>query len=613
MNALLSLAAAPAAGTTAAKVAPARTAGAEAFGGALSSLLAAMPSMAVTTGKQTPSDPGTQDTKGTGPATSPAGADPAGTAGAAPAIFPLPATLAPARAAAPTFPARETGTVPDAGAAPAAPAAGTAPVIQANPTGTPLQLVAAVTTGMQTPSDPGTQDNEDTEGAGSATGLVGVDPVSTAEPAPAIFQLPVTPAPAVAAPATGTPSDVRTANTPATSAVGTTPVVQANMPGTPLQTSAPAPQASAAAPTGAQTPTHPATHEAEDTEGTGRAAAPAGADAASTAVSAPAIFSLPANPAPAHAAGLSLLVSGTGTVPDTDNAAAPAAPAAGPAPAVPANTPGTPWQTAAPVPAPPAAAAAHHGHVRPGLTSVAQEPRKAGDQAGVFPADTSVTAIPNATAPSPAPATPATVFGAAQTAPGGARVEAPASRLTVTAPAGDAAYLPGTPSPTSAPVVTAAAAAPASAPAPAVPVPPGFAAQLARPVFTLASAGTGEHTMTVAVDPENLGPVTVQAHISAAGVRVELFAASADGREALRQILPDLKRDLAGAGLNASLDLSAGNQPGSGQDAREQFFHRRAATAYPGGADSRQLPMNSQASGAAAGLYGTDGSLDVMA
>jgi flagellar hook-length control protein FliK len=119
--------------------------------------------------------------------------------------------------------------------------------------------------------------------------------------------------------------------------------------------------------------------------------------------------------------------------------------------------------------------------------------------------------------------------------------------------------------------------------------------------------------MTVAVDPENLGPVTVQAHISAAGVRVELFAASADGREALRQILPDLKRDLAGAGLNASLDLSAGNQPGGGQDAREQFFQRRGAIAYPGGTDSRQLPMKSQASLAAAGLYGTDGSLDVMA
>lgn len=246
-------------------------------------------------------------------------------------------------------------------------------------------------------------------------------------------------------------------------------------------------------------------------------------------------------------------------------------------------------------------------------------------------------AIPSTAVPS-TPATPAAAPRAAEAVPGTARTEAPVGRTVATDSAGDAAYSPGAPSSASAPAVVPASApapapalasgvapalvpgpvpttAPASAPppAPAVPVPSGFAAQLARPVFTLASGGTGEHTMTLAVDPENLGPVTVQAHISASGVRVELFAASADGREALRQILPDLKRDLAGAGLNASLDLSAGSQPGGGQDTREQIFHGRTATGYPGGTDTRQLPMNSQASRAAAGLYGTDGSLDVMA
>jgi flagellar hook-length control protein FliK len=136
-------------------------------------------------------------------------------------------------------------------------------------------------------------------------------------------------------------------------------------------------------------------------------------------------------------------------------------------------------------------------------------------------------------------------------------------------------------------------------------------------VFTLASAGVGEHTMTVAVNPENLGPVTVQAHISPAGIRMELFAANADGRDVLRQILPDLKRDLAGAGLNASLDLSSGNQPDSrqpdgGQGGREQFNTRGRAFAYPDGPDSRQLPVNDQTFRAGS-LYGADGSLDVMA
>ena len=68
--------------------------------------------------------------------------------------------------------------------------------------------------------------------------------------------------------------------------------------------------------------------------------------------------------------------------------------------------------------------------------------------------------------------------------------------------------------------------------------------------------------MTINVTPDNLGPVTVRAHISAGDVRLELFAPNDAGRDALRAILPDLKRDLAGTGLNANLDLSSGNQPG---------------------------------------------------
>jgi flagellar hook-length control protein FliK len=170
-----------------------------------------------------------------------------------------------------------------------------------------------------------------------------------------------------------------------------------------------------------------------------------------------------------------------------------------------------------------------------------------------------------------------------------------------------------------APQAAAAVAVPAGTPTVAVPVPvpQNFSAQLVRPVFTLASAGVGEHTMTVAVNPENLGPVTVQAHISPAGIRMELFAASADGRDVLRQILPDLKRDLAGAGLNASLDLSSGNhpdsrQPDGGPGGRDQFYNRRPAFAYPDGTDSRQLPVNEPTSRAGS-LYGADGSLDVMA
>jgi flagellar hook-length control protein FliK len=118
---------------------------------------------------------------------------------------------------------------------------------------------------------------------------------------------------------------------------------------------------------------------------------------------------------------------------------------------------------------------------------------------------------------------------------------------------------------------TASASAPATATAPANAA-PDLPAQLSRPLFTLASAGRGEHVMTVHVTPEALGPVTVRAHVGAAGVHVELFAPTDGGRDALRSILPDLRRDLSGAGLSGSLDLSSQNQPSPNGDERPAWL-----------------------------------------
>ncbi|WP_347109920.1 flagellar hook-length control protein FliK [Paenarthrobacter sp. S56] len=86
-----------------------------------------------------------------------------------------------------------------------------------------------------------------------------------------------------------------------------------------------------------------------------------------------------------------------------------------------------------------------------------------------------------------------------------------------------------------------------------------LAHQLAAPLFTLASAKPGEHVMTLRVSPEDLGPLTVRAHIDGAGVRIELFAAGDAGREAVRHVLPELRRGLEDAG--ASLSLSDRNSP----------------------------------------------------
>jgi len=106
----------------------------------------------------------------------------------------------------------------------------------------------------------------------------------------------------------------------------------------------------------------------------------------------------------------------------------------------------------------------------------------------------------------------------------------------------------------------AATSAPAAAAASAPALPLQFAGQVARPLLSLAAAAPGEHMLTISVTPENLGPVTVRAHVGAEGVRIELFAPTDLGRDALRTIMPDLRRDLAASGLGGSLDLSSHDQ-----------------------------------------------------
>lgn len=171
----------------------------------------------------------------------------------------------------------------------------------------------------------------------------------------------------------------------------------------------------------------------------------------------------------------------------------------------------------------------------------------AGGSASDFPA----AALAEGVSPGPArtgttPATtPVTASGDALAAAG----TAAAAATAVAAPAGQ---------PTS---PTAAAPQPA---APAAPQPGAtLQPQLAKPLFTLAGAPQGQHIMTLQVTPEDLGPMTVRAHIDAAGVRIELFAPGDAGREAIRGILPELRKELADAGFGASLDVSEDTGPGS--------------------------------------------------
>lgn len=134
--------------------------------------------------------------------------------------------------------------------------------------------------------------------------------------------------------------------------------------------------------------------------------------------------------------------------------------------------------------------------------------------------------------------------------------------------------------------------APQAAAAPA-PVQQPLHTQLAKPMFTLAAAGNGEHVMTMKVTPEDLGTVTVRAVIGPEGVRMELFAADA-GREAVKAIMPELRRELAGAGLNASLDLGTGARPEtSGGEGRQQR-ESRTTESDPRQGQREQPPAHSQ-------------------
>ena len=145
---------------------------------------------------------------------------------------------------------------------------------------------------------------------------------------------------------------------------------------------------------------------------------------------------------------------------------------------------------------------------------------------------------------------------------------------------------PGAPAvpPTVPTTLPTAATAPVAAPAPAATVP--LTTQIMKPLFSLTSAAPGEHVLTISVTPDNLGPVTVRAHVTGEGIRVELFAPTDLAREALRVILPDLRRDLAGSGLSAQLDLSSDSQardPGAARQPRAETDGRNPDARSPNG------------------------------
>lgn len=149
--------------------------------------------------------------------------------------------------------------------------------------------------------------------------------------------------------------------------------------------------------------------------------------------------------------------------------------------------------------------------------------------------------------------------GPADTAIDAVRSDATIAHAVLT----DAAVAQASPAAT---LLGAPAQAPAIGQAASADVPRAVASQVLPAVVNLVQRPAGEHRLTLTVHPDSLGPVTVRAHIGREGdVRVELIGATDAGREALRTIVADLRRDLATVLPQASLSLSAGSD-GAGRE-----------------------------------------------
>jgi flagellar hook-length control protein FliK len=150
---------------------------------------------------------------------------------------------------------------------------------------------------------------------------------------------------------------------------------------------------------------------------------------------------------------------------------------------------------------------------------------------------------------------------------------------TVVTASGPAPATPGTA------VVEAAPAAPAGGDAP-------VAAQLGRQIAVLRNAPDGSQTMTVVITPESLGPVTVSVTVTQGTLDLTLHGAHEAGRHALADALPELRRELEGAGLSFSrLQVDTSSDGAGLRNAQQQLLDARAGqqgfSGQPGQQDSR--------------------------
>jgi flagellar hook-length control protein FliK len=146
---------------------------------------------------------------------------------------------------------------------------------------------------------------------------------------------------------------------------------------------------------------------------------------------------------------------------------------------------------------------------------------------------------------------------------------------------------------------------PVGSPAPAVPVvtPSGdvdgatgaaatqpVGTQVARQVAVLRDGPDGAHTMTLVLTPDTLGPVEVQVTLQKGTVDLTLRGAHEQGRAALLDGLPDLRRDLEAAGLSCSrleVDRDSGGAWLDRHSAQQQAMAQQQGSGDRGGRHDR--------------------------
>ncbi|MEU3330909.1 flagellar hook-length control protein FliK [Glutamicibacter creatinolyticus] len=143
---------------------------------------------------------------------------------------------------------------------------------------------------------------------------------------------------------------------------------------------------------------------------------------------------------------------------------------------------------------------------------------------------------------------------------------------------------------------------------------PALHRQLFAPISTLAVTPHGERMLSVKVAPDSLGPITVTAQLGGDGLRVDLTASTDAGRDALRAMLPELRRELAATG-HASLSINTADADGAqqGGDTSRQGFGERPAPRTTPTAITGTTASPSEHEPRTRSVPGNPSGLDVMA